>query len=168
MTLKKDNPDFNLYTVAQVAELFTQDGKVTARIEKSVDELLLRHGTYREFAGAKLLTMDDVSRFLDCLAASGLPEAEPATDTPGYVVFMGSRTDATEAVLMDWCRVGEVERTVQRIENDYGLRDLHYTAATWATYGRWREQHKASWCHGKFYARTTAFDEWFAKLARKE
>ena len=62
----KDNPDFRLYRLDDVAELFAERSGPKVRAE--LKELVLAYGTYRKFGDEMFFTEGDVRALFRCMA----------------------------------------------------------------------------------------------------
>ena len=150
---------FRLYTVAEVAELFPQAGTSAARHVKAVEELVRQHGCYRKFGDAVLLTERDVADLFRNIAVRGPGTPEPQDGDDGHAVFIGSRTDASAEVFVDWCAPGAVDACVRRVKEVTPSVDLlDFAAMTYGQYVEWTERLAKQRCMGKWFYRTREFN----------
>lgn len=149
---------FRLFSVAEVAALFPANGSA-AKHQKMVEDLIRTHGSYRSFGDTILLTEADVASLLKGIAVKGAEAPQPASSDPGHIVFIGSRTDITEEVFVDWCRPGDVSECVARVRHVVPDVDiLEYAAASYGEYLEWTEGQAANRSMGKWFLRTKSFN----------
>lgn len=158
---------FRLYTIAEVAELFPREESTKpAKHQKAVEELVRKFGCFRLFGDAALLTEDDVAELLRNIAVRSVEGSpEPQENDEGHVIFVGSRTDITDDVFVDWCRAGTVQQTVHRVNEV--VSDVHlldFAPMAYGAYLAWVDSQKQYRRMGKWFHRTRGFNSAMALL----
>lgn len=151
---------FGLYTLEEVADLFprTETTKPKAHL-KLVEELVRKHGCFRAFGDAILLTRGDVADLMRNLSCRGSEDPEPTAADEGHIVFVGSRTDTTDDVFVSWAPPGGVQRAVSAVRDvvpDVSL--LDFAAMTYGDYVAWTENLNTERRLGKWFHRTRKFN----------
>lgn len=144
----------------EVSELFPRkENSSPAKHFKLVEELVRKHGCYRLFGDAMLLTESDVAALLRNISARGTEDPEPQVGDEGHVVFLGSRVDITDDVFVTWSSPGGVQKAVTEataVVPDLEL--LDFAAMTYGDYLAWTESVSSERRMGKWFHRTKRFN----------
>lgn len=154
----KDVEAFQLYTVAQVAELFPNDD---ARKKKShvedVEKLIRAHGCFKRFGEQILLSQGDVRALFRAISVDKLTaiDGSPAPTSDGYAVAVGSRTDPDCQVFLSWAPLGSVSSLVRDVQRfaDFRVELLDYAGRTYGEFVALRERLKPCRYFGNWYCR---------------
>lgn len=157
----KDQSEFRLYRLEDVAELFSD--KPGPTVKRNVEELVRKYGTFRQFGDQMLFTDGDVRALFRCMAVRAV-KGDPSHDTPGHMVFLGAVRDPEAEVAMIWCPIGHVEQAVADFEYHSGAGLLDYVPATYGQYVQSKDNMRSSRSVGVWYTRTPEWNAWFKGL----
>jgi hypothetical protein len=164
-------PRFRLYTVDEVAKLFTPNAdKVDRSIRATLLEVLESYGGYRLLGDTKYLTEDDIGQLYRNISVRVGTEGAPAASTDGHILIIGHPVDVETAVAIVWCQVGRIEETARQFEfasSEPGAKMLESYPATRGAFLEIRETLKPHVHHGYWLHRTKAVQNAMTELANR-
>lgn len=153
--------DHKLFSLEQVAAIFSLDGKTTPKVVREVERYARQAGTYIKFGDNLLFSGRDINNLIDWLRPRGTGKAFPLDTEDVMLVVFGMPVDVNAEVYVGWCYHGHIDEALSRVQT--GAPGTKFLDARNVSYGEFK-QHLISIAserlEGFWYHRTPKFNAW--------